>query len=151
MLSIMLVVTAFGFVYTFPLVPVGNAVLAVYVPLIVILADKAGINPMWYLVLILGYTSKFFLFPDLRLVAARLHHRFGIWKRCFWIHIWGQSAVSGEPSHYISGRHSTGYQPGYPNQGRHHPFQESFRICMPVRLTMIHTILATAGQSGGSP
>ena len=62
MLSIMLVVTAFGLFIHF-LVPVGNAVLAVCVPLIVILADKAGINPM-YLVLILGYTSKcIFLLP----------------------------------------------------------------------------------------
>ena len=62
MLVIMLVVTAFGLFIHF-LVPVGNAVLAVCVPLIVILAEKAGINPM-YLVLILGYTSKcIFLLP----------------------------------------------------------------------------------------
>lgn len=62
LLVLMTVITAFGLFIHF-LVPVGNAVLTVCVPIVAVLATAAGVNPM-YLILILGYTSKcIFLLP----------------------------------------------------------------------------------------
>lgn len=62
LLILMLVITIFGLFIHF-LVPVGSAVLSVCVPIVAVLAEKAGVNPM-YLILILGYTAKcIFLLP----------------------------------------------------------------------------------------
>lgn len=76
-LVVLLAITAFGLFIHF-LVPVGSAVLAVCVPLVVILADQAGINSL-YLVLILGYTSKcIFLLPLDPIPMATFDY--GYWK-----------------------------------------------------------------------
>jgi len=62
LLILMFVVTTFGLFIHF-LVPVGSAVLSVCIPIVAVLAAKAGANPL-YLILILGYTSKcIFLLP----------------------------------------------------------------------------------------
>lgn len=74
---IFVVVTIFG-LYIHFLIPVGSAVLAVGIPLVVILAERAGINPV-YLSLILGYTSKcIFLLPldPIPMVT----YQYGYWK-----------------------------------------------------------------------
>lgn len=74
---ILFMVTAFGLFIHF-LIPVGSAVLAVCVPLIVLFAQQAGINPL-YLVLILGFTSKcIFLLPLDPIPMAT--YNYGYWK-----------------------------------------------------------------------
>ena len=59
---LLMVVTAFG-IFSHLLVPVANAVLAVCVPIVVVLAGSIGVNPL-YLVLPLGFTaSAVFIIP----------------------------------------------------------------------------------------
>ena len=74
---LMIVVTIFGLFIHF-LVPVGNAVLSVCIPIVAILASQAGVNPM-YLILILGYTSKcIFLLPLDPIPLTTI--KYGYWK-----------------------------------------------------------------------
>lgn len=76
-LVIFLAVTILGLFIHF-LVPVGNAVLAVCIPVIAVLAANANVNPL-YLILILGYTSKcIFLLPLDPIPMAT--YNYGYWK-----------------------------------------------------------------------
>ncbi len=60
--TLLLVVTAFG-IFSHLLVPVANAVLSVCVPIVVVMAQAIGVNPL-YLVLPLGFTaSAVFIIP----------------------------------------------------------------------------------------
>lgn len=77
LLVLMLVITAFG-LYIHFLVPVGSAVLSVCIPIVAVLANQAGVNPL-YLILILGYTSKcIFLLPLDPIPMATFGY--GYWK-----------------------------------------------------------------------
>ncbi|MDR1000091.1 MAG: anion permease [Clostridiales bacterium] len=62
MMLLITIVTAFG-MFIHLLVPVGNAVLSLCIPIVAIMAQNAGINPL-YLILPLGYTAScVFLLP----------------------------------------------------------------------------------------
>lgn len=62
LIVLLMVVTAFG-IFSHLLVPVANAVLAVCVPIVTVLATSIGVNPL-YLVLPLGFTaSAVFIIP----------------------------------------------------------------------------------------
>ena len=76
-LVLMFIITAFG-LYIHFLVPVGSAVLSVCIPIVAVLAEQAGVNPL-YLILILGYTSKcIFLLPLDPIPMAT--YNYGYWK-----------------------------------------------------------------------
>lgn len=62
MIVLLLAVSAFG-VFSHLIVPVANAVLAIAIPIVAILAEQAGINPI-YLVMPIAFTaSNVFLMP----------------------------------------------------------------------------------------
>ena len=62
LLVLLMAVTAFG-IFSHLLVPVANAVLAVCIPIVAVLAQNMGVNPL-YLVLPLGFTaSAVFIIP----------------------------------------------------------------------------------------
>lgn len=77
MLVLLFVVSAFG-VFSHLIVPVANAVLAIAIPIVAILAEKTGINPI-YLVMPIAFTaSNVFLMPLDPIPLTS--YQYGYWK-----------------------------------------------------------------------
>lgn len=76
-ITILFIITTFGLFIHF-LVPVGNAVLSVCIPIVTVLAGEAGVNPL-YLILILGYTSKCIFLLPLDPIPLTTY-KYGYWK-----------------------------------------------------------------------
>ncbi len=77
MIVLLFAVSAFG-VFSHLIVPVANAVLAVAIPIVAVLAEQAGINPV-YLVLPIAFTaSDVFLLPLDPIPMTT--YNYGYWK-----------------------------------------------------------------------
>lgn len=74
---LLMVVTAFG-IFSHLLVPVANAVLAVCVPIVVVLAQQIGVDPL-YLVLPLGFTASAVFIVPLDPIPLTTYG-YGYWK-----------------------------------------------------------------------